>query len=219
MTLQELIIAVREVLDDRYVAVGDDSDLLFSDASITRHLNRGERRFCDLTGYLVKEQALVLTSGMSDYSLPTNTLRVLSVKYNDRVIYHTTMHSWVSSSYLSPAYDGYTGSIMSYRTDVGSAKSIRFIGKPQAGDTAIMRYHCYPVANMVADTDEPEIPAEWHQALIDYTSSKLLRGINADTGEAQMSNRFYQDFVDECRDAKARLFEAMTQSISFGFGG
>ena len=219
MTLQELIIAVREVLDDRYATVGDDSALLFSDASITRHLNRGERRFCDLTGYLVKEQALVLTPGTSDYSLPANTLRVLSVKHNDRIIYHTTMHSWVSSSYFSPAYDAYTGSIMSYRTDVSSAKTIRFIGKPQAGDTAVMRYHCYPVANMVADADEPEIPAEWHQALIDYATSKMLRGINVDTARAQMSNSIYQDFVDECRDAKARLFEAMTQDISFGFGG
>ncbi len=217
MTLQDLIIAVREAIDDRYATVGNDSDLLFSDTSIKRHLNRGERRFCDLTGFIVKEQALTLTPGTSDYTLPDNTLRVISVKYNDRYIYHTSMHTWVQTPTSLPQYAGYDGTIVAYRTDVASAKTLRFIGKPATGDTAMMQYQCYPTADMALTTDVPQIPAEWHQSLVDYASSKMLRGINADTGDAQMSNRFYQDFIGECRDAKARLSEAMTPHITFGW--
>lgn len=215
MTLQELIDDARILLDDLYA--GSPADLLVSDATLTRYLNRAERKFCELTGHIVKESPLTLTPDVSDYSLPTNTIRVRLVKYNDRIIHHTTSHAWTSTAYFNPAYEQYSGSVTAYRTDVSSAKSIRFIGRPKADDTAVIQYQCYPAADMALMASTPEIPYEWHDALIPFAVSEAVSGVNVDSNDTSASNRLYRKFVDECRDAKARLFEEMVQNIRFGF--
>lgn len=217
MTLQELIDDARILLDDLYANAGSPSDLLFSDASLTRYLNRAERKFCELTGHIVKEAPLALTPDVSDYSLPTNTIRVRLVRYNDRIIHHTTMHSWTSSAYFNPSYEQHSGSVSAYRTDVSSAKSIRFIGKPALADTAVIQYQSYPAADMALMTSTPEIPYEWHHVLVPFAVSESVGGVNVDTADTSASTRLYRKFVDECRDAKARLLEAMTPSVNFGF--
>lgn len=207
MNLGELITTTREYLDDIDAYSPDNDDLLFSDAQITRQLNRAQERFCELTGHLLGEFSLSVVADVSDYELPSGTIAVKNVKFNDRYIPRYGLHGLTGN---------YEGSVIGYETDIQGFQLLRLVGKPAATDTLRVHVQRYPQVALVVDGDVPEIPAQWHISLCDYATAKLLRNANQDTNDSSKANQFMNSFMSDIQDARSQFHSFAETGVRFG---
>lgn len=207
MNLGELIATTREYLDDIVQYSPSTDDLLFSDAQITRQLNRAQERFCELTGHILGEFPISIIPDVSDYELPSGTIAVMNVKFNDRYILRHSLHGLTGN---------YEGSVIGFETDIQGHQILRLVGKPVTTDTLKVHVQRYPQTPLAVNGDVPEIPRQWHISLCDYAAGKLLRNANQDTQDSSKATQFMNSFMADMKDAQSQFHAFAETGVRFG---
>lgn len=234
-TSELLQYVAKDLLDDRKDLVSGESDELFTESLIARHMAEGERILCRRAWVLEDTGGnaatrIQLVEGKTDYALHKSVLFVKSVRLSDsdldlsRVGYSTNRLR-VS---LEPADRGYwdvndsyvedPGRPSRFSTDMGT-RIIRVRAKPDA-DAAALKLNLVVVRmpiNAISHTTpdaEPESPAEFHMDLATYAAGKCLVRPSVESELRTLGKQYISEFQDRVMEAKRdrqRLQQSMPQ--------
>lgn len=174
MTRAEMLAELREVIDDTVAPYA------WSDARLLAYLAEGQDKFCEDTGYFrdASTYTLTLVEGAASYAIPDRVIQVMDVKDGnmrlgkfeeaDRGEAQTPLHSIadISQSGRPSAWqtDKETGSITLYPTPSADV----------AGEIFSLRVWRYSVEALNDTGAEPEIPARFQRACVEWASFKAF---------------------------------------------
>ena len=245
MKTSELIqFVAKDLLDDRTDMLSGESDELFSDATIIRHLAEAERILCRRAWVLedngsvcgTKASRIQLVENRTDYQLDKSILFVKSVRLSDsdidlvRVGYednrprgHFTgaaaLDYWdVNSSYVeNPGRPG------RFSTDMGT-RVIRVRQKPDATAAAlklnlvVVRMPINPISTTTPDAS-PEVPEDFHMMLGYYAAGKCLTMPTVDAELRSLGKSYVADFNAAVLEAKRDRQRLQQSEPRHRFGG
>lgn len=242
MDLKELLahIGGPSMLDDRVEQLSGEADELFSDETIVRHLNEGQRRLCREAWVLedTKTPAVCdvnLIAGQTDYVVHPSILGIKYIRLSDsdadllRVNYEDNrLHAgevlrdpefWDVNSVLAET----AGRPSRWSADIGT-KTIRVRAKPDT-DAAALKLKLavvrMPIKELSAArlSESPEVPPEYHMDLAEYAAGKCLASANVDA-ELKIQGRSwvkgFNERIDAAKKDRIRFQEAKPQ---WRFGG
>lgn len=171
MTLSELKIAVREMLDD------EKAPYLWSDAQLTRAANVAVKEACVRARLIFdSSSSIAVVAGTTEYRLPTN------------MFYTQDVFSVTAAEYLAKAgiediihkgWDTETGTPTHYLLDY-RAGYVRLYPNPIATDTLVLTGMKTPSYDMEVSTDEPEIDEIHHEGLTLWMCHQLYNRADLD---------------------------------------
>jgi hypothetical protein len=222
-TSELLQYVAKDMLDDRAEMLSGESDQLFSDATIARHLAEAERVLCRRAWVLEDAGAsaatrIQLVENKVDYPLHKSILFIKSVRLSDTDVDllragYDDNRARGSLSLQAPgfwdvnaAYIENAGRPSRFSTDVGM-RTIRVRSKPDA-DAALLKLNLVVVRmpiNAISHTTpdaEPECPEEFHMDLCTYAAGKCLVLPSIDSSLRSLGKQWLEDFDDRVREAK-----------------
>lgn len=201
MILEELLTYVgKEHLDDRTDLVDGEADSLWSDETIVRYLNEGQRILCRRSWVLVEigqtpAGTIVLVQDKVLYPLHKSVLRVFDATYDADAtpLQRLSDDAIRGRVFVDPEIpfnpDAYTvatpGRPIAMATDAGT-RMLRLDRAPtatEAGKKLTLKIARLPICPLDAAKPEesPEIPEEWHLQLADYAVARCLMLPNVDS--------------------------------------
>jgi hypothetical protein len=248
MHLQEMLKELRvNILHDRSDSVpGGSSDQLWDDETLIRYINDAVDRFANETecirDFVTPEATQVtLVPGQEFYPLHTSVIGVMSARYgSDQADLARAGHSTLSTyqAPVTPYFDPnqmdvlHPGKPRAFATDEGVTESehgsfmvcnLRIYPVPAAGYTDLVKLRVVrrPLRHMSAPTDRPEIPSNWHLAVLDWAGYLAIRQPDLDiAGMDQMlkMRELKSQFDDHCVRAKKQLTRKTFAPATWGFG-
>lgn len=237
MKVSELIDYVaKDLLDDRKELVSGESDELFSDSLIARHLAEAERILCrrawvleDLT--TPSATRIQLVEGKTDYALHKSVLFIKAVRlsdsdidllrvgYDDNRIGSAVDHGFWDVNF---AHTESPGRPTRYSTDMG-VRTIRVRQKPDAG-SALLKLHLavvrMPINQISAEDGDkyPEVDEQYHLDLALYAAGKCLNRPSVESELRALGRGWMKDFDDRVQEAKRdrRRFAQSEPRYRFG---
>ena len=192
MNVQELLYTVREdFLDDT------ESPYRWGAASLLRWLNRAVVEACRRQRLLVDEDTPALTGvplvfGTPTYTLDPRTHIVDRVVYDQRTIPKATkaeldrkMPAWRE---LEP------GEPMFYLQNDLTIRPIPAPAQAQDGQILTLRVWRLPLAELVDDTDIPEIPEAYHEDLCSYVAARAFMKPDEDLKVSGLGDKYMAEF-------------------------
>lgn len=242
MKTSELIQYVaKDMLDDRAEMLSGESDELFSDATIARHLAEGERILCRRAWVLEDSGAscatrIQLVEDKMDYALHPSLLFVKAARLSDsdidliRVGYNDnrSLGRWISAAALdywdvNAAYSETSGRPGRFSTDMG-ARTIRLRQKPDA-TAALLKLNIVAVRmpiNAISSTTPdavPECPEEYHMDLGLYAAGRCLSLPTVDAELRSLGKSYLADFDKKVLEAKRDRQRLQQSEPRHRFGG
>lgn len=243
MKASELIqFVAKDMLDDRVDMLSGESDELWSDAAIARHLAEAERILCRRAWVLEDSAASAVTriqlvEDKYDYQLDKSILFLKSARLSDTEIDLTRVgynDNRPYSVYQDPAsaaafwdvnatYVENSGRPSRYSTDMGT-RVLRLRQKPDA-TAALLKLYLTVVrmpVNAISETRpdaEPESPEEYHMDLALYAAGRCLSLPTVDGSLRSLGKQYLADFdakVVEAKRDRQRFQQSMPQHR---FGG
>ena len=244
MKLQELLdhIGGPSMLDDRVEQLSGEADELFSDATIVRHLNEGQRRLCRDAWILEDTQTaevceVPLTEDQTDYDIHKSVLGIKYIRLSDsdvdllRVGYDDNrLHAAIAS--FDPDFwdvnvqtSETSGRPSRWSADIGT-RVIRVRQKPDA-TAAALKLRLAVVRMPLVDLDpaklsaSPEVPEEYHMDLAEYAAGKCLASANVDAELKVQGRSWVKGFDERVRKAmrdRQRFQQAAPQWRCGGWG-
>lgn len=213
MNLGELKARVRDALQ------AEEDDLRYTDAKISLALNEGAQDLVVRAGCLLSQTAFETRAYDYQYALPTtcvNILRVYETEDTKRKIWPVTTRNlddvrrnW--RQHTSTKLEWYFRFSLEWM----------FVGpRPStAGVEYTVTFTEDPGRNsMILDTDQPDCPVRFREALVDYAEARMLleggRGGEM-TQRAIAKLKLYEAGVARCRDA---VFHAVDRMNRFDQG-
>jgi hypothetical protein len=204
--------------------VGEESADFWTDAELVRYINEGQRRFNgEMTWpWLVTEASGTLASGVNEYELPegidlNKAVNLLMNLEGETLTFAPVRVTAMKGFQLRRVYGSATASrpLYFYTTSVvdGSAEglfttTLRFVPTPTG--TVEMEYQYYRVVDdMTAGSDIPDLPVEYHKALVHYAAGTAwLKELNGGPKAkeqfelyqkvlAQATQEFFSDPTDQ----------------------
>lgn len=193
MTLEELIRRFRVLAMDKA------QPYLFADEDVIDWLNDAQRQAC-IRGRLLREDAnpavceIALTPGQRTYPLHKSVYeiinaRIVPVSGRSRPVFLAS-REWLDEN------------MPGWRDDHGPAEfaiqddtSIRVSGAITAGDKLAIECYRTPLKLLANDTDKPEIHEAHHEHLIQWALHKAFSVVDAETFDAQRSERAENEFT------------------------
>lgn len=242
MTLEEILDHLSSnVLDDRAALVEGPPDSLWTDETIVRYLNEGQRIFCRKAWPIVDDTTaaccqIPLVVDTSKYALHASVLRVLSVTPEDTEI----PLEWINYQLISPqpfntlpdyyavpplAFVEQSGRPGWYSTDEAT-RILRI--RPAPNDDSVtsivnlnLRVARLPIVPLSVATPQlsPEIPDEYHLDLADYAAGRCLMQANVDSDSKDEGRKFVDGFFQKLRAAKNDRLIAQMAPGRYIFGG
>ena len=171
MTLSEL----RELVYDR-LDEDPDEPLRYTQADVLDYLNDGIQMYSTRVQFVVTDTTLTQEPGRLFYDLPSDCVGVISVRSV------TTGFNLIPVTFKQldrDEYDPRWTRTESTRANAYLAFDTREIGlwpkSTAGGETYTLTYHQeVGSANLSADTDQPDLPEEYHEALVDYVVARAL---------------------------------------------
>lgn len=247
MNLGELLQYLREaILNDRSDRVSGSADYLWTDATLVTNINEAQTRFCRrgliLRDGTTDEVTLVtLRTGVTEYPLHESILGVLSAKRTDQLAdltrvghsvlagYRNLSNSWVDPTDMFALAPGVT---IAYSTDEALSDSnadsfiqpvLRVYPIPsteQDGQTIRLRVVRKPLERftVAAKSARPEIPEDYHIAMLDWAAHLSLRIVDDDAGAPRRAQEFAATFEQHVRDARVEVMRKLFAPMGHGFG-
>jgi hypothetical protein len=165
--------------------------------SLLRWLNRAQEEACTRQRLLVEEDdptitQIALVADQAQYALDPRVVLLDRVVYDQKTITKATKHQL---DRIMPAWRQMDpGAPMYY---LQNDLTIRLIPTPaQAQDAQILtvRAQRLPLANLVNDTDVPEIPSSYHEDLCYYIAARAFMLPDEDTQMDKIAERYMEQF-------------------------
>jgi hypothetical protein len=246
MTLQDLLDELAQnILRDRSTIVSGPEDYLWSDATLIRYIDEAQNILArkglvlrDATTPDVTEVAL--SDGESQYTLHPSIIAVISAKIaGDKGDLARTGHSALSlvqrpdPHFFDPEYISTLppGKPLAFATDeqIDSASgksgivSLRTYPEPNADyDNVVLQLRVVrkPLRRLTEDdlSAEPEVPEDYHLALLDWAAYRALRNIDTDVGAIDKANTFKNEFEAMVAQARTDAMRKLFAPMHWGFG-
>jgi len=246
VNLTELLDELRSnILYDRSDRVAGGDPYLWSDATLVRYINEAQRRFAR-RALVIRDNSSAVTTvtlveGQGEYVLDPSVLAVLSAKLTgDNADLARAGHS-AFDTYVVP--DTYffdpaqlttlaPGKPLAFSTDETLAEddsgsvsvvSLRVYPTPSAdydGETIRLRLIRLPIDKLVPTglSAVPEIPEDYHLAMLDWAAYLALRIVDTDAGNAKRADEFRMSFEAHVMDAKREMMRKIFAPTQWGFG-
>jgi len=196
MNLLELRNAARLELDDPDTGV-DNRDLLWSDEELDRWINEAERE-ATRRAYLLRDDSVLITTSTATnaYAVPVNVLRILSAKQQGSL---TGELKELTEAQVRTGFPQWGTQLGNPTRFYQQGLSISLDRRPSSvAPLVVSAYIPMPNTDMVNDTDEPEIPYQYHDALINWVAHKAYKKKDAETYDLDLSRSskaaFNEDF-------------------------
>lgn len=194
MTLEELIRRFRVLAMDKA------QPYLFADEDVIDWLNDAQRQAC-IRGRLLREDAnpavceIALTPGQRTYPLHKSVYEIINARIvpgnGDRArTVFLASREWMD------------GNMPDWRDEQGQAEfaiqddtSIRVVGVITTGDKLAIECYRTPLKVLANDVDKPEIHEAHHEHLIQWALHKAFSVVDAETFDAQRSERAENEFT------------------------
>jgi hypothetical protein len=245
MKVSDLLDELRNnILYDRGVSTGAN-DKLWSDTTLLRYINEAYRRFarrsyCIWDNITSEVCNVTLVEDQSEYVLHQSVLAVVSAKLSDAVrdIPRTTHLVLNGSTICEPMFDAaLIGSLnpgvpQAFTTDetlaedddgTFSALSLRVFPTPDAdtdGKILKLRTVRLPVDEITSSNEDmiPEIPLDYHLAMLDWAAYLALRIVDNDAGNTARSDKFAASFEAHVKEAWTLVLRKIRQPAQWGIG-
>lgn len=168
-----------------------ENDTRITDAVINREVNRALKRIAMLHDWpwLQSERLILTSSGLRDYALPADFLRLLSLRYDgqDRPLTQLSVQD-VDRSQGSggPAIFGIWGG------------KVCFAPTPNGQERLMLRYICQEVV-LVNDSDVPLIPDYWNDGVYQAALMELHRQVKQ-LDESGLAESRFGSWLNETQD-------------------
>lgn len=192
MTLEELIQRFRVLANDR------QEPFFWSNEEIAGWLSDAQEQAC-VRGRLLREDAnpavceIALTPGQHTYLLHKTAYELIDVRYvpmagKPRALFRVT-REWLDNEQPDWREDEYEP-----RYVIQDERSIRVVGKINAGDA--IRIECYrlPLKQLVNDADKPEIHEAHHMHLIQWTLKEAYSVVDAEIFDPERAQKAEAEF-------------------------
>lgn len=247
MTLGELLTYLREaILNDRSARLSGSNDYLWTDETLVININEAQARFCR-RGLILRDGStdevtlVTLRTGQIEYPLHPTILGVLSAKRvgqeNDLTrVGHAALAGYrnLSNSWIDPAdmHRLPPGVTIAYSTDetLSDADTGAFIQPvmrvypaptaAQDGQQIRLRVVRKPLQPFVASalTAVPEIPEDYHIAMLDWAAYLALRIVDDDAGAPKRAAEFAASFEAHVREARVEVMRKLFAPMGHDFG-
>lgn len=186
MLVSDIITRVRNI-------AGDVDVLQFTDADIMRWINDGMRECAMDNDLLQKTATTTVTSGTSEYALPTDILRLHSVKYDNQKLPVLTLEEFDEQFTTDGSDTGvpincliWAGFVRLWPTPTNSVDELK------------IDYIRTPVdVTLAADT--PDLPVGYHPRLVDYCLAQVAQQ-DDDLGRYQLKMDEFRSGVQKLKD-------------------
>jgi hypothetical protein len=148
---------------------------------IKRWLNTAQRKAVQQSEFRTQEEVKAFTTAASDATLE------LPADFSRWIDFYDTGSKWPLTPLEKAEYDALEGSSGRPTAYTVVGNQITLWPTPDAAYSLSLRYWRLP-ADMVADGDEPEIPAQYHEILVAYAMQKAYARENDYT-----SSRFWKE--------------------------
>jgi hypothetical protein len=184
MNLREMILEVRSAIDDQ-------SARMWTDTEITRWLNQAVRIMCSTALPLQAVYSTTTTASIQEYVLPEDVVRVYSVGFYNGIVYWLrpadfaqaqpgTLITGIPSSFylknrttqLAPQTStGITPAAQDANNPTAPRIILGLLPVPSSASTLLVYYFSrHTLLNV--DTQEPQIPEEFHDGICAYAIGK-----------------------------------------------
>lgn len=190
MTLDDLIAEYREEAHD------SGTPPLVSDAWLTKRANQAEQEVCRRSGLLIESVhamcTVAVTAGDPVVSLNSKIIDIKKARMSLDAVFLLP----ASVNNLCATWEADTGTPSHYITDYQSG-AIRLYPVPVVDDDLKLTVTRLPLVGMSAGTDEPEIRAEYHDALVQWLLHRAYAKQDIDIFDPQKSARALAEFERE----------------------
>ena len=235
------------LLDDRTDLVSGTGDELWSDAFLTRMFNEAQNLLCRRSWAIIEygkppAGSITLRAGVSLYPLHPSILRVFDgtptlqtaplgrtedINLRDTSLvtpYPADAFNAVelgSAASLAGGSATLSGAPLAFATDAAS-RTLRVFPPPtsvQEGLRVVMKVARLPICPLSLDDTnaEPEVPAEFHEALCHYAAGRALVLPNADSAWNAEGRRLLAEFDETVRQARQERQRAEASSYRWNF--
>ena len=203
MTLLELVYALRQRLDDLGGDTGspptgyahyfeyDDAGCLHPNDALVAYLNEAQEEFCRRVPIVDAETfTLMLRPGIHTYELEPQILAIQQV-------YHVQNQHVLTKTFHESLYPGVNPAPVSIYLENLQDHRLTVLGTPTVTGTLRLTVQRLPIDPLVwaqRKTAEPEIPAQFHSALISYAAHLCYLRRDADTFSVDLSALALQNF-------------------------
>lgn len=217
MVVSDVITRVRDILND-------ESGSRWSDARIIRELNAAQRDFCSKTNILRTAESLIVHSGQSIYTLPSDVRVISRVLYNDSLLQFMP-------------YNKMDGEVSQWEFSTGTPKYVIFdklnrqllrISPIPAFEEAeedlsnyLTVYYLKHPDPAVATTDILELEDMYLESLVLFITGSLLRA-DMDTQNRVVGNEQLQLYAIAVREAyieASKEFTTNANVLTFDYRG
>jgi hypothetical protein len=190
MTLDDLIAEYREEAHD------SGTPPFVSDAWLTKRANQAEQEVCRRSGLLIESVhamcTVAVTAGDPVVSLNSKIIDIKKARMSLDAVFLLP----ASVNNLCATWEADTGTPSHYITDYQSG-AIRLYPVPVVDDDLKLTVTRLPLVGMSAGTDEPEIRAEYHDALVQWLLHRAYAKQDIDIFDPHKSARALAEFERE----------------------
>lgn len=217
MVVSDVITRVRDILND-------ESGSRWSDPRIIRELNAAQRDFCAKTNILRAAESLIVHSGQSIYTLPSDVRVISRVLYNDSLLQfmsYDTLDNKVSQWEFS------TGTPKYATFDKLNRQLLRITPVPAFEETTpdlanyLTIYYLKHPEPAVSTTDILELEDMYLEPLVLFITGSLLRA-DMDTQNRAVGNEQLQLYAVAVREAyieASKEFTTNANILTFDYRG
>ena len=190
-------------------------------STLLGYLAEGQDRFCEETGYFtdLSNFTLTLATDTATYAIPDRVIQVLEI--------------WDGTRRLGKVPTGNTASYDNGDIDLGTATTgiprwwqtdketgvIQLTPTPTSdenGDTLVLQVWSYSQEDLAADGAEPEIPSQFHRALIEWAAYKAFMHHDMETQDPVKAGDHLEAFKEYVRRGKRGLQRYQNQETRVG---
>lgn len=193
---------------------GDEAGAQITDDDIIRWVNDAQREIAINNQLLQVRATADIVANKRDYNIPQDILRMHSVKYNGRTLSGLTIQE---ADELVSTHDDSTVMPSGEPTNFWVwANVITLYPTPSGNESAgLMLYYTRTPQEVVATTDTPELPVQYHNKIVDYCIAQAYElDDNMDSYALKMKQ--FQTGVDSLRDdtgwAEQQFYPHITSS-------
>lgn len=189
-------------------AAGDEDVLQFSDDDIMRWINDGVRECAVENDLLQKTATSTVTSGVDEYALPTDILRLHSVKYDNQRLPVLTLEEFDNQWTTDGTDSGTPINCLIW------AGNVRLFPTPDNSTSTLQIDYIHDAAQVTLATDEIPLPVGYHRRIVDYCLAQVAEQ-DDDMEKYQLKMAEFQTGVQKIKDqgeANADLYPSISTS-------
>lgn len=213
---------LRVLLDDKKL---DSRDVFWPDTRLASLLNEAQDVFCEETGYIQdsSSSAALITgvTGQQKYNLNPAVILVRRVELGGVPLMPMTFAQHEDPLWnpeMVPEFNA--RSPLRWRSDKDTGK-IEFVGTvsdDQEFNLTLWRRSLRPLS-CSNPNGRPEIPARWHQALLEYTCGRAQTQHDAETFNPRAAAMHQAEFTKQMTAAKRQFFRQHNARADAAVGG